>query len=81
MNSKNTQPVICPFHKDEILIDVDWAATNGRVFCEVCCKSFEVQVKATTESTEETIKEKFDKGVKEILEDESGEYNFYSEDF
>ena len=81
MNSKNTQPVICPFHDGEILIDVDWAATNGRVFCEVCCKAFDVQIKEQIKPTEEEIKEKFNKGVKEILEDESGEYNFYLEDF
>lgn len=73
------QPVQCPYHKGIIKIDVEWAAKNGRVFCESCCKAFSVEVQKQEPEVEEILK-KFDEGVKEILEEES-EPNFYWDDF
>lgn len=77
--SNKEQPVQCPFHKGVITIDPEWATKNGRVFCNSCCKSFEVRVEQTEEPTpiEEEIKQKFDEGVKEILKDEVDEEEVY----
>lgn len=34
--------IICPYCKYPLKVDVEFAKKNGRVFCNTCCKSFEV---------------------------------------
>lgn len=71
----------CPYCKGILEIDVSWAIKNERYFCEHCCKSFPIRIGEVPEKKEETVKEKFDKGVEEILKDEEDEPNFYWKDF
>lgn len=71
----------CPFCKSIVEIDVSWAIRNGRVFCNGCCKSFDIRIGEETESeppkkevpvekVEDRTKEQFDKEVEKILEDD-----------
>lgn len=67
----------CPFCRSTVEIDISWAIRNGRVFCGECCKAFDIRVGEETsdeppkkEVPVEDIKEKFNKGVEEILKDE-----------
>lgn len=39
----------CPFCKSAVEIDVEFAAKNGRVFCNGCCKAFDVKIQKATE--------------------------------
>lgn len=72
------QYISCPFCKSTVEIDISWAIRNGRVFCGSCCKAFDIRVGEETEDeppkkevpVEKTVEEKFDTGVKKILEDE-----------
>lgn len=34
----------CPFCKSIVEINIDWAIRNGRVFCNGCCKAFDIRV-------------------------------------
>jgi len=84
-----SQYMPCPFCKSVVEVNIDWAIRNGRVFCGGCCKSFDIRVgeeeddeppkkevpKVPEEKIEDT-KEKFDKGVKEIL-DEEDDFNWF----
>lgn len=81
---KNKELMPCPYCKSILEIDVDWAIRNERYFCGECCKSFPIRIgEVPEEPKKESIKEKFDKGVEEILkdEDEEQEPNFYWDDF
>lgn len=68
----------CPFCKSIVEVNIDWAIRNGRIFCGGCCKSFDIRVGEETSDeppkkevpVEKTVEEKFDTGVKKILEDE-----------
>ena len=72
------QYISCPFCKSTVEIDISWAIRNGRVFCGSCCKSFDIRVGEETDDEppkkeippEPTIEEKFDKGIKEILDED-----------
>lgn len=83
-----TQIMNCPFCKSIVDVDIDWAIRNERIFCGGCCKSFPIRVGEDTEDekepevkapiVEETVKEKFDKGVTEILDkDEENDGNYW----
>ena len=39
-----TQHTNCPFCRNIVIINIDWAIKNGRVFCETCLKSFPIIV-------------------------------------
>lgn len=39
-----TQPTQCPYCKSLVLVNIKWAETNGRVFCNTCCKAFDILV-------------------------------------
>ena len=81
------QYISCPFCKSTVEIDISWAIRNGRVFCGSCCKSFDIRVGEETDDDppkreesvkEATIEEKFDEGVKEILdEDDDNDYSWF----
>ena len=80
------QYISCPFCKATVQIDINWAIRNERVFCNTCCKSFPIHVGEETDDEppeptkkEDSIKEKFDEGIKEILNEEEG--NFYWDNF
>lgn len=34
-------------------VDKSWAETNGKVFCNSCCKSFDVEIQEEDNSTED----------------------------
>jgi len=34
----------CPYCKSIVEVNIDWAIRNGRVFCNSCCKAFDVRV-------------------------------------
>lgn len=40
----STQPTPCPFCRSIVLVNLKWAEVNGRVFCNCCCKSFDIYV-------------------------------------
>lgn len=76
-----TQVMNCPFCNSILDVDIDWAIRNERIFCGTCCKSFPVRIgEDTTDKPEpekvDDVQEKWDKGIKEILEDEEDEPNF-----
>lgn len=75
------QYIPCPFCKSTVEINISWAIRNGRVFCGSCCKSFDIRVGEETEDEPpkkeapvESTKEKFDKAVEEILEEDNNDY-------
>lgn len=37
--------VKCPFCNTQNSVSIDWIKKNGRIFCPVCCKSFDISVK------------------------------------
>jgi hypothetical protein len=41
---KNIEYTKCPYCKSVVEVDVDFAIRNGRIFCNSCCKSFEIHV-------------------------------------
>lgn len=76
----------CPYCKYPVVINITWAIKNGLVFCGTCCKAFPVRIgedtkeKPVEEKKKEDIEEKWDKGVKEILEDEDN-YSYWDDGF
>jgi uncharacterized Zn finger protein (UPF0148 family) len=71
-----TQYTACPFCKSVVEVDINWAIRNGRIFCGSCCKSFDIRVGEETEDeppkkeVPADIKEKFNKGIEEILDED-----------
>lgn len=70
----------CPYCPTIVEIDVSWAIRNGRVFCNGCCKSFDIRIGEETESEPpkkeepaKSTKEQFDEEVEKILEEEDDE--------
>jgi len=41
----DTTPIRCPFCSHSVDVNIAWAYKNKLIFCDTCCKSFEVQVK------------------------------------
>jgi uncharacterized Zn finger protein (UPF0148 family) len=90
MNKTKFQHMPCPFCKSIVEVDIQWAMKNGLVFCGTCCKSFPVKVYEQEEaeveeqmSIPETVEEKWDAGIKEILteEDEPTKSSAYNDDY
>ena len=53
-----TQPTQCPFCKSIVLVNIRWAIQNGRVFCNSCCKSFDIHVgEEEDEKVEQAVQE------------------------
>lgn len=53
-----TKVVECKFCDEDLVIDVEWAKKNGRVFCGNCGKSFDIVIEK-----EETVnKDSFNDG-------------------
>jgi Fe-S-cluster containining protein len=77
----------CPFCKSIIDVDIAWAIKNQRIFCGDCCKSFPVAIRGEEveekEEAKESLEEKWDKGVQEILgdEEEEDEQSAYKDDY
>jgi transcription elongation factor Elf1 len=38
------QKIRCPYCDSLFEVDADWIVKNERVFCNTCCKSFEVKL-------------------------------------
>ena len=38
------QTVKCPFCGNIFKVEADWIVRNERVFCECCCKAFDVRL-------------------------------------
>ena len=72
------QPTNCPYCKSVVLINIRWAIQNGRVFCNSCCKAFDIHVgeeeneaptkepDAKVETALEELEKEMDKAVDEF---------------
>lgn len=54
------QEIQCPFCGTEFKVDADWIVKNERVFCNTCCKSFEVKLKEREEKSTNFYGEYYD---------------------
>lgn len=63
MKDDNIEHCGCPYCKAEVEVDVAWAKKNGKVFCNGCCKSFDLRIEEDDEEEipeeEEIKKEEF----------------------
>lgn len=64
MRDSNIEHVPCPYCKYSVEINVRFAISNGRVFCQTCCKSFDIRIEEdekeeipVVESPKEVLKE------------------------
>ena len=54
---KNTDFTKCPFCKSVVEVDIDFAIKNGRIFCNACCKAFDIKVGEEEEDSKPKKKE------------------------
>lgn len=44
MKDRNIEYTKCPYCKSVVEVNIDFAIRNGRIFCNSCCKAFDIQV-------------------------------------
>ena len=49
MKDNNTEYTKCPFCKSVVKVDVKFAIKNGRIFCNSCCKAFDISIEEEEE--------------------------------
>lgn len=60
MKDDNIEHCRCPYCKSEVEINVAWAKKNGKVFCNACCKSFDLRIEEDEEPNEKVTKSEKD---------------------
>lgn len=81
------QPTQCPYCKSVVLVNIKWAIQNGRVFCNSCCKAFDIHVgeeepelpvnkDATIQNALEELEKEMDKAVEEMIPD-TDDYSWF----
>jgi len=75
----STQPTPCPYCRSIVEVNITWAIKNGRVFCNSCCKAFDIRV--GEEETEEVPEVKKDEKIEKALVELEREMDDAIEDF
>lgn len=44
MKDDNIEFCRCPYCKSTVEVNVAWAKKNGKVFCNGCCKAFDLKI-------------------------------------
>lgn len=44
MKNPNIEHTVCPFCKSIVEVNVKFAKSNGRIFCNSCCKAFDIHI-------------------------------------
>lgn len=60
MKDDNIEHINCPYCKSDVEVNVRWAKKNGRVFCNACCKSFDLRIEEDEEPNEKVTKSEKD---------------------
>jgi uncharacterized protein YbaR (Trm112 family) len=43
--TEKSQSIKCPICQNDIVVSIEWAIQNGKIFCPDCCKAFDVSIK------------------------------------
>ncbi len=53
MSKKEIDYCKCPHCSATVEIDIEFAIKNERIFCESCCRAFDIKVKKTNQDSKE----------------------------
>lgn len=60
MKDKNIEYTKCPYCKSVVEVNINFAIRNGRIFCNSCCKAFDIHVGEEEDEAPKSKKEEVD---------------------